>query len=358
MRILPSSVIALLLTGMLVSDVPAQQPPPSFAERLLRDHAGFSSDDIKAVMAGRAVARQMPMRDGQTVNVFGAVRIAAPIDVFVAELQHFDRFERQLGIDQAGVFQNPPTLDDLRSLTLAADDIKALRNCHPGDCDLQLTAAAMATFRTQVDWSHPDAPDAANRLFRNMLFQQLAAYRAGGYSALAPYADRSKPTSIGPEFAALLAPGDLPFEAPGLVEYLSNYPHASLPGATDFFYWNNGQFGMKPTVRLNHVTMQPMSRADAPSPAVRYVVSTSQIYADHYFSATLELRTIVADPDRPGTGFFLFYTTRSDVPGLSGFLGEFLRPIVRRRARSGMEKYLARTKDTVERHVSLASTDR
>src|SRR5437868_6271443 len=65
-----------------------------------------------------------------------------------------------------------------------------------------------------------------------------------------------------------------------------------LTGAEDVFYWNKGEFGMKPTIRVNHITIYPVPHPRFPE-ALRYVVATSQIYANHYFSATLELRSIV-----------------------------------------------------------------
>ena len=80
------------------------------------------------------------------------------------------------------------------------------------------------------------------------------------------------------------------------------------------------------------------------------VIATRQIYANHYFSATLELRTLIDDDDAAAEddGFFLLYATRSRVTGLSGFFKGLLRAIVKRRARSGMERYLTNTQAVIE----------
>jgi hypothetical protein len=72
------------------------------------------------------------------------------------------------------------------------------------------------------------------------------------------------------------------------------------------------------------------------------------VYSSHYFSATLELRTVVDDPARAGHGFYLLYTTKSRVTGLTGFMGTLIRGLVRSRARSGMERYLTITRRMVE----------
>jgi hypothetical protein len=151
---------------------------------------------------------------------------------------------------------------------------------------------------------------------------------------------------VAEDFRLLPAPSDLPIPVPELVRYLRAYPSATLPRATDVFYWNMAEFGMKPTIRLNHLVIFPLSGAAA-AEGPRYIVATSQIYASHYFSATLELRTLVEDPARPG-GFYIFYTTKSRVSGLTGFIGMLIRSTVRSRARSGMERYLAVTKRTLE----------
>jgi hypothetical protein len=75
---------------------------------------------------------------------------------------------------------------------------------------------------------------------------------------------------------------------------------------------------MKPTTRLNQVMIYPFAASPAGSTGgVKFVVATKQLFSNHYFSATLELRTIVDDAERTGQGFYLFYTTKSRVSGLT-----------------------------------------
>ena len=150
------------------------------------------------------------------------------------------------------------------------------------------------------------------------------------------------------EVHGLAHPLDTPMPIPDLTRFLREYPRSSLPRADEFFYWNMGEFGMKPTTRLNQVVIQPFPTGVASLPGLRYVIATRQIYANHYFSATLELRTLVDDDDGEDDGFFLLYATRSRVTGLSGFFKGLLRVIVKRRARSGMERYLTNTQAVIE----------
>ena len=308
---------------------------------------GFTTGDLDDVDAGVAVARQMKMRDAVDVNVFGAVRLDVSADAFVARLRDIDALERRMGIRYAVKFHDPPDLAALDALSLDQSDIDSLEACRPGDCDLQLSARDIGRFRTEVHWRGPDAKGQADRLFRQIVLERLRAYRAGGFPLLGPYNDKEDAVSPVDEFRLLSAPGDLPVELPALVHHLRGYPTSGLPGATDFFYWNKGDFGAKPTARLNRVTIYPVSGPGIPA-ALRYIVATSQIYAEHYFSATLELRSIVDDPTEPGKRSYLLYTTKSRVPGLDGFMAMLIRPIVRSRARAGMERYLGTLKKTVE----------
>ncbi len=339
------TLVTVLLAG------PARVPPGALPDPLrafLSDQMNFSASDLETLQAGRAVARQMATRDPVDVNIFGAVRIDSPADAFVRQLQAIDDLERRLGVIQAGRFGDPPRLADLDALTLEPDDLADLRHCRPGSCEIQLPMRAITRFRRDVDWRAGNSADSANRLFRQVLFERLEAYRSGGLQALGAYQDRGEPISVAADFRLLAAPGDLPADLPELTYYLRAYPKAMLPGGSDLFYWNKGEFGMKPTIRLNHLVTYPVPAAAARG-GLRYVVATSQIYSDHYFSATLELRSIVDDAAQPGRRFYLLYTTKSRVSGLTGFIGMLIRPMVRSRARSGMERYLNVTKQVVEK---------
>lgn len=313
----------------------------------LRNRMGFSQADVAAVVAGRPIARQMKTNDPIDVNVFGAVRLAASAETFVEQVRQIDTYERRIGIGSVGKFHQPPVLADLDGLRLDRDELAEIRACRPADCDAQFPPHAMARFSAEIDWKAPNAGPVASQIFREELFALLNTYRAGGLAALPAYDDRPNSASLAAEFRLLLLPGDMPSEIPELGRYLTDYPKQALSGAEDIYYWNKGEFGMKPTIRLSHITVYPVPHPRFPD-ALRYIIATSQIYSNHYFSATLELRSIVDDPENPGRGCYQLYTTRSRVSGLTGFTGTLLRSLVRSRARSGMEKYLGVTKKAVE----------
>jgi hypothetical protein len=99
------------------------------------------------------------------------------------------------------------------------------------------------------------------------------------------------------------------------------------------------QFGLKPTIRINHLTIH-----ENPSDTV---VASKMIYASHYFWAAIELRVLARDPAR-GSGFWFITITRSRSDGLSGFRGRMLRGRVQNEALQGSLTALTATKKKLE----------
>ena len=136
----------------------------------------------------------------------------------------------------------------------------------------------------------------------------------------------------------------LPIYVPAFHQYLLNYPNAKLEGATDVFYWQNVSFGLKPVIRINHLTFYR-----APMDVEAYVVASKQLYANHYFHTALELRFLTRDRRRPTTeGFYFLNLNRSRSDGLTGFTGALLGRTIRSKTRDGMEAALAALKKTLE----------
>jgi hypothetical protein len=315
----------------------------------MRDVMGFTADQMEAVNAGRPVARILPSRELQEVALAGAVRITGSLATLIQQFKTIETFEGRMGASAVGRFQVVPKLDDLRGLTFDPQDLASLQHCEPGTCELQLTAEAMQRFKTGVDWAAPGVADRANRLLQLTLFEMLGAYKTGGSAALGSYQDRAGPTSMGSEFQKLLVSRDLPADVPEFMHSVADYPRVTLRGAEDVFYWSKSSFGLRPTIRLSHMTIYALADPRPRRDGLRYVVATKQLYASRYFSSTLELRSLVDDYAKPGRGFFLFYTSKSRVNGLPGLLGAVVRNAVKTRARTAMEQYLDFTKRTIEK---------
>jgi hypothetical protein len=157
---------------------------------------------------------------------------------------------------------------------------------------------------------------------------------------LATYRDRSRPTFVGQEFESMIErmPA-LSDYLPELKRYLLDFPKATLPNSESFLYWQETKFGLKPTIRINHLTI-----AERPT---HVAVVSKMLYASHYFWTAIELRVLTPDPPR-GEGFWFVNVNQSRSDGLSGFVGSLIRGRVRGEAEKGMEAALEVTKARME----------
>ena len=345
----PPGLLVLVWATALAAAVPLAAQSGSSVWRFLNETIGFSIDDLRGLDRGSAVIRSLDTPVRQELAHVGVVHLDVPPDEFVDLFRDIERFERGPGIPQIGRFGSPPRIDDLESLTLPAEDVEELPKCRTGDCQVKLSADALIRFRTDVDWSSADAGRQASELAREMVLDLVLAYQAEGNTALGAYVDDDDPLLVADQFRALLASRDpLPAAVPELLHYLDYYPRGLPGGADEFFYWTVVDFGMKPTIRVNHVVIHPL--AERSSTGIAYAIATKQLYASHYFHTTLELRFLVDRVDRAGrAASTLISVTRSRNDGMTGFRGLFLRPIIRRRSRDAVRHYLEHVRRQVER---------
>ena len=191
---------------------------------------------------------------------------------------------------------------------------------------VKLSRDAIKKIRAEVDWTKPAANAAVEDLFRQLLYRYVTGYLQSGNARLAVYRDTDRPTFVETEFESLV--GRMPSLAhylPEVQRYLLDYPKATLPNSTDFLYWQEARFGLKPTIRISHLVVR--------QGAEETVVASKMLYSSHYFWTALELRVLVADPARgPGSWFVTVNRSRSD--GLEGFMGRIIRRRVHRAARA------------------------
>jgi hypothetical protein len=316
-----------------------RQPAALFAQ------LGLSAQQVESIDKGQPVAQVLSWGKASEVYVFGAVFINGSPDAYLKTARAVDRLagtEGYLGIGEIGP---DATAADLKALTLEPDDVKALKDCREGSCDVQLPTTAMQTFHESVDWSQPEAAvrDQVNTIFRGMVIDLIAAYRRGGNAALGSYRDKEHPARVADQFATMMVRSEvLPRMLPELRRYLLEYPIADLAGADSFFYWEKVKFGLKPTVRVNHAVVYRATDSDR---AIS-TVAIKQLYASHYFHTALDVSIGIEDAARHG--FYLITLKGSEQEGLTGFKGSMLRKIVVDKTRSSLEGALASIKRTVE----------
>jgi len=332
--------MATLGVALLAIALHAQTPVfPAPLERYLESVVRPSAAERKALLAGEAVSKLLPSDAAKEVAVFGAVWIAGPPSVYISKVKDIENFERGGSFHITKRISMPPQLADFAAMRLPEEDFRDLRTCAVGDCEVKLDAPSLERFRTEVHWGTPSARAEADALFRHRVLDYLNGYLAGGNSRLPTYHDREAPIVVENELRTMLADAPALVPMPDLERYLLDYPAAPLSASSDFFYWQEVQFGLKTTIRINHLVIQDRPGA--------IVVASKMLYATHYFRSALELRVLLPDETR-GRGFWFVTVSRSRLDGLTGFLGRIVRGRVRSGAQKGTMAILLSAKTNVE----------
>ena len=313
---------------------------PAPFESYLRGHIKLTPLEQKQLVAGQPVTRLLDADPAKEVAIFGAVWVKAPVARYLAAVRDIETFESGENFRVTKRISSPPRLEDFDRLKVPPEDLADLRTCRVGDCELKVSEAALRRLHKETDWSKPTANADLERSIRRIALEYVTAYQAGGNSELAVYRDASRPTFVAQEFAAMVERmPELTTYLPNLKNYVLGYPKVTLPKAESFLYWQDVKFGLKPTIRVNHLTI-----AEEPT---HVAVVSKMIYASHYFWTAIELRVLVPDPAR-GEGFWFANVNRSRSDGLSGFMGSIIRIRVRSETEQGMKAALTMTKARLE----------
>lgn len=331
----------LLLTFGVTAHLVARTPPSPIFTAL-----GLTAEEIAAVDAGRPVAKVLPWGGPSEVYVFGTVHVDGSPETYVKAARDVRRLSGTPGYLAIGELHDEATVADLSALTFEADDVKALKHCREGACDVQLPTTSIQAFRDGVDFSRPDAAEQANALARPMVLQLLGSYQEGGHRTLGEYRDKQNPARIADQFETMVGRASLlPDLIPELRRNLLDYPNATLANGDSFFYWEKVAFGLKPTIRVNHAVIYH-GRADGHDFGA---VAVKQLYATHYFHTALDVSVCVADvAGGAARGFYLLTLKGSQQEGLIGVKGSMLRKIVIDKTRQSLESALTSIKRRVE----------
>jgi hypothetical protein len=305
----------------------------------------LSEDQIGAIRSGKAVAKVIESRTPNEVFVFGSVYVEASPESYLKLASDVNALRKLPGYLSIQSFSDPPQLSDLEAFTLEKQDIEELKNCKVGHCEVQLPTEAMEDIKQSIDWSAPDVANRMNHLARQMAFQALRNYMNGGNTALGVYRDKNHPAVVAETFEALITRlSALPEYLPELNEYLREYPKAQSDKVQAGFYWEEVNFGLKPTFRI---VQRVVYRGASPSEPA-YALAEKQLYASHYFETALDLTVCVRDAQRPG--FYIITVKGSKQAGLTGLKGSIVRKVAVDKARSSLGRVLAAIKQTLESH--------
>lgn len=286
---------------------------------------------------GEMVVKLIPSNDRRDVAVSGVLTLPSDSETALKAFQLSTSQLKQKSILQSGKFSNPPRVDDVEALTLTDRDIADLKACTPGDCKLKLSAAMIQRFQKSIDWNAIDYKEQVNQLFRLMIVEYVTAYLQRGDAALIEYADQSPAVPLAREQESLLE--NLLYvndAAPEFVHHLKTLPQSSVP-AERSLSWAKINFGLKPVVVITDTSTYRSEVDGVP----RVLVLSKQIYAHHYFDASLSLTAIIGDHTRTSSN--LLYVNHSRAGVLAGSFSKFKHEIVEGRATKDLKDLLKRT---------------
>jgi hypothetical protein len=292
------------------------------------------------MLAGQPVTKLLDVDPTKEVAVFGIVWVNAPIAKYIAAVRDIERFEQGEGYAVSKRVSTPPRLSDFDRMTLPDEDVTDLRSCRVGDCEVKLSEASLKRIKAEIDWKKPSAKADVERLMRQIAFEFTTSYLDGGNARLSVYRDRDRPTLVAQEFQQMVEQMPaLSTYLPEIKRYLLGFPKVSLPNSESFLYWQDARFGLKPTIKINHLTI-----AEDPSGAV---VVSKMLYSSHYFWTALELRVLLPDPAR-GNGFWFANVNQSRADGLTGFMSSVIRDRARSEGEKAVQSTLRMTKARME----------
>ncbi|HEY0723451.1 MAG TPA: hypothetical protein VGD41_05620, partial [Pyrinomonadaceae bacterium] len=305
-------------------------------QKALSNKVSFGETDFSALQLDQPVVRSIPTADKAEIAVTGLVNIRAAADEFLRSYRDSMTRKNNAAILEIGSFGREPSLPDLETLTLEARDIEDLKECVVGECQIKLSAAMIERFRREINWDAADCPAKVTSLFKQMLSEYVKDYRSRGEAALIEYNDKRDQVSLATEQRALDT-------APSYVNEFINGSRADLQLIEDTLVWSKIKFGLKPVIAVNHVLIYRRNSDAGP----QVLVASKQIYANHYFNASLALTAFVRVLDAPDTAY-LVYENRSRADGLEGPFGKLKRGVVEKKAVDGLRAILAGSKASLE----------
>jgi hypothetical protein len=321
----PPLVVTIALAAAMAPGAAAPQADPfAFFAPTIR----LSGGDRQRLDHGQAIVRTIPGRDRE-VAVFAVARTSIDADRLVAWVHRIDALKKSALVPIIQRFSTPPAPGDLALMKLPDDDLRDLRRCRSGSCDVKLTDPEIASLRQHLSANGASTQAASLQdWFRAAVLERVRRYWTGGHPAIGAWADGSDSRPLADDFAALLTRSTyITGRMPELAAYLRGAPAAVPAGIQTFLYWSQDQVRGSPVMTATHVAIGT-GRGPA-DPLV--LVAGKQIFATHYMNGSLSVTALVGGRGGPT---YLVYINRTDVDVVSGLFGGLARAIIEGRIRS------------------------
>src|ERR1700757_2671227 len=139
--------LSIMLSAVLVlmpSVINADSPDEPY--KFFREFAGLNEQQIAAIRSGKALAKVIESPTPDEVYVFGSVYVEATPESYLKLASDIDALRKLPSYLAIERFSDPPKLSDLENFTLDEQDMKELKNCKSGHCQLQLPTEAIDEF--------------------------------------------------------------------------------------------------------------------------------------------------------------------------------------------------------------------
>lgn len=304
--------------------------------------ARLTTQEWTAVQRGEVIAKTLETNQKRELAVAGVARIRVSRACFLEKFRDIESFKKSPAVLQIGKFSTPVNLRDLGRLTLDAKDADELRDCEVGSCSVKVPLKVILRLANRAESLGTAYLMVANSVFREEVFSYIQRYFSQGDPALIEYRDKDNPVRLSAQFHSMLAGwAELNELAPEFCDFLIQSPQQLFPKVEEFLYWSKESFGLKPVISVTHVSIHQL-------PDQAWIAS-KQIYASHYFDASLAITLMADDPtDLTGGSLYLAYVNRSRIDLLGGIFGAFKRRLVRGRLEEGMRKNLQQTVTKLE----------
>ena len=315
-------------------------------QRFLKNDMAFSEKEFKSFKEGKTVAKTLKTGTKHEIGIFGIAEVNVPRELF---LQNYEK--KGMNVETAsatswGIIKVPPQIEDLKEITLPKRDLDDLAKCKPGDCKVKAPIEAIEKIG-QLDAKAPNFEEKANQLIQEDTVNYLNRYLKNGNRGLVEYSDKKKPVRLAEQFQGLLkASPHLKRHVPELYAYLDEFPNRQLAHAEDIFIWLKEDFGKKkarPILSVNHLVFYRPQASNTPP-----IVAMKQIYATHYFEASLGLTAILENPAGNGNSIYLLNLSRARIDLLREVPG-FLSGQLRTGSRDMLYKRISAVKTNMER---------
>jgi hypothetical protein len=133
----------------------------------------LNEDQIGTIHSGKPLAKVIESTAPDEVFVFGAFSTNATPESYLDPATNIDALRKLPGYTAIQVFSDPPQLSDLHGFALENQDIKELKTCKVGHCEVQLLSEGIEEFKQSLDWAAPDLIERVKLLARQMALQAL-----------------------------------------------------------------------------------------------------------------------------------------------------------------------------------------